>query len=195
MTSEPSAEATSDAEQAAEISDLEEPLAVEQEADLYPSVWHWWHFLLLLALLAPVLAPLFKAIGVSPFVSVANFIYHLGAFISPSSNTAIPLFGYPMAVCPLCYSALIAITVCALSYPAPARLWEYWQSALWYLQLGIILLLIIPWLACFRLQPTANLPAWQLLMLLIGFFGGTGIALLGQMLSELVAPPDTPIEA
>jgi uncharacterized membrane protein len=192
MTSEPPT-TVSDRGQDAEPSDMETSLATEQEAEPYPGVWHWWHFLLLLSLLAPVLAPLFKATGVSPFISIANFIYRLGAFVSPSPDTAIQLFGYPMAVCPLYYSALISITVCALSYPAPTRFWEYWQSATWYLQLGVILLLMIPWLACFRLQPVINLPAWQLLMLLIGFFGGTGIVLLAQVLAELLAPPN-PLE-
>lgn len=187
MSIDPSKEAFAGAEPAADLPDTEEA-SLDQEVAPSPSEWCWWHFLLLLALIGPVLAPLFRAIGTAPFTSVANFIYHVGTFVSPLPNTAIPLFGYPMAVSPLCYSALIAITACALSYPAPTHLWVLWRETSWYLQLSAILLLLLPWLACFRLQPADNLSAWQLLMLPVGLVGGGGVALLVQVLAELLSP-------
>ena len=188
MSIEPSEKASSGASQSTEQSHMEEA-PVGQEAAPYQSEWCWWHFLLLLALIGPVLAPLFRAIGIAPFTSVADFIYHIGEFVDPLPTTAIPLFGYPMAISPLCYSALIAITACALSYPAPKRFWALWRETSWYLQLGAILLLVIPWLICFRLQPAGNLPAWQLLMLPVGLVGGVGVALLAQVLAELFTSP------
>lgn len=167
---------------------LEGQLAL-QSAEPVEMVWHWWHFLLLLSLLGPILAPLFRTIGIASFTAAANVIYWIGNLISPTTNTAIVLFGQPMAVSPLWYSALIAITVCALSYPSPQRFWRDWERIAWYLRFGLILLLIIPWLAFYRLDNGHATPLMQLLMLLVGLVGGTGIALLGHMLSTLLAKP------
>lgn len=166
----------------------EEPLT-PQSAEPVEMEWRWWHFLLLLSLLGPILAPLFRTIGMAPFTNVANVIYWLGNLISPTTNTAIILFGQLMAVPPLWYSALIAITVCALSYPSPQPFWARLESTPWYRRFGLILLLIIPWLMFYRLDNGHATPLMQLIMLLIGLIGGTGIALLGHMLSNLLAKP------
>lgn len=166
----------------------EEPLAL-QSTEPVEMEWRWWHFLLLLSLLGPILAPLFRTIGMAPFTNVANVIYWLGNLISPTTNTAIILFSQPMAVPPLWYSALIAITVCALSYPSPQPFWTRLESIPWYLRFILILLLIIPWLVFYRLDNGHATPLMQLIMLLIGLIGGTGIALLSHMLSRLLAKP------
>lgn len=151
--------------------------------------WRWWHVLLLLALLGPILAPLFRSIGTQPFAGVANVIYWLGDLVCPLPAADITLFGQPMAACPLCYSALIAITAIALSYPLPARFWASWHRISWPMQLGAMLLLIAPWLALYTIFQH-NQPAYfQTMMLLIGLVGGTGVALLGEMLAGLVTLP------
>lgn len=189
MNSQPSApSSTSGDATPAQSASQTEQLAL-QSTEPVEMLWHWWHFLLLLSLLGPILAPLFRTIGIAPFTTVANVIYWLGDLICPTTNTAIVLFGQPMAVSPLCYSALIAITVCALSYPSPQHLWRGWERIAWYLRFGLILLLIIPWLAFYRLDNGHATPLMQLLMLLVGLVGGTGIALLGHMLSTLLAKP------
>jgi uncharacterized membrane protein len=151
--------------------------------------WRWWHFLLLLSLLGPILAPLFRTIGAQPFTGVANFIYWLGNLVCPLPDANIVLFGQPMAVCPLCYSALIAITVISLSYPLPARFYALWHRLAWPAQLGAILLLIVPWLALYSVFQHSQAGASQTVMLLIGLLGGTGVALLGEMLAGLIALP------
>lgn len=151
--------------------------------------WRWWHIALLLSLLGPILAPLFRSIGAQPFTAIANFIYWLGNLICPLPDAEIVLFGQPMAVCPLCYSALIAITAIALSYPLPVRFWARWHRVAWPVQLGAMLLLIAPWLALYAVFQH-NRPAYaQTVMLLVGLVGGTGVALLGEMLAGLVALP------
>lgn len=167
----------------------QEELLTPQSAEPVETEWRWWHFLLLLSLLGPILAPLFRTISITPFTTAANVIYWLGNLISPTTNTAIVLFGQPMAVPPLWYSALIAITICALSYPSPQPFWTRLESTPWYLRFGLILLLIIPWLVFYRLDNSHATPLMQLIMLLIGLIGGTGIALLGHMLSSLLAKP------
>ena len=169
----------------------EEPLALQspEPADME---WRWWHFLLLLSLLGPILAPLFRTIGMAPFTTVANVIYWLGNLISPTTNSAIILFGQPMAVSPLWYSALIAITVCALSYPSPQPFWTRLESIPWYLHFTLILLLIIPWLVFYRLDNGHATLLMQFIMLLVGLIGGAGVALLGHILSRLLAKPREP---
>lgn len=166
----------------------EEPLALQSAAPMQTE-WYWWHFPLLLSLLGPILAPLFKASGVAPFSTLANIIYWFGNLINPTTNTAIILFGQPMAVSPLWYSALIAITVCALSYPSPQRFWTSLERIPWYLRFGLIVLLIIPWMTFYRLDNGHATQLQQLIMLFIGLIGGTGIALLGHMLAALLAKP------
>ena len=168
----------------------EEQLALQSTAPMQTE-WYWWHFLLLLSLLGPILAPAFSASGIAPFTTAANIIYWLGDLISPSPHTAIILFGRPMTVPPLCYSALIAITICALSYPSPRRFWTRWEHIPWYLRFSLILLLIIPWLAFYRLDNGHATQLLQLIMLFVGLVGGMGIALLGHMLSALLTKPVT----
>jgi hypothetical protein len=151
--------------------------------------WRWWHFLLLLSLLGPILAPFLRSIGAQPFTGVANFIYWLGNLVCPLPGADILLFGQPMAVCPLCYSALIAITAIALSYPLPTRFWAFWHRVAWPAQLGAMLLLIAPWLALYTVFQHHQPAYAQSVMLLVGLVGGTGVALLGEMLAGLVALP------
>lgn len=190
MNPEPSAQSAGWADSTATTSSTreEEQIAL-QSASPVQTEWHWWHFLLLLSLLGPILAPAFSASGIAPFTTVANIIYWFGNLISPTTNTAILLFGQPMAVSPLWYSALIAITVCALSYPSPQRFWERLERIPWYLRFGMILLLIIPWLAFYRLDNGHAAQLLQLIMLFVGLIGGMGLALLGHMLSDLLAKP------
>ena len=186
MNSQPSApSSTSGDATPAQSASQTEQLAL-QSTEPVEMLWHWWHFLLLLSLLGPILAPLFRTIGIAPFTTVANVIYWLGDLICPTTNTAIVLFGQPMAVPPLWYSALIAITICALSYPSPQPFWTRLESTPWYLRFGLILLFIIPWLVFYRLDNSHATPLMQFIMLLIGLIGGTGIALLGHMLSSLL---------
>lgn len=191
MNSQPSEQSPTWTDSTATSSTQEEPFAL-QSAEPVEMEWRWWHFLLLLSLLGPILAPLFRAIGMAPFTTVANVIYWLGNLISPTTKTAIILFGQPMAVSPLWYSALIAITVCALSYPSPQPFWTRLETTRWYLHFTLILLLIIPWLAFYGLDNGQAPPLMRFIMLLIGLIGGAGIALLGHMLSRLLAKPREP---
>ena len=189
MTSEPPAPSSGRADSTATISAMQQEQLARQSPEPVEMVWHWWHFVLLLSLLGPILAPLFRALAIAPFTSVASIIYWLGDLICPTTNTAIILFGQPMAVCPLCYSALIAITLCALSYPSPWRFWTRLERIPWYLRFGLILLLIIPWLMFYRLDNGHASQLTQLIMLFVGLVGGAGVALLGHMLSSLLAKP------
>lgn len=186
MNIEPQANNSTLADTSAPTLSIQEEPLTPQSAEPVEMEWRWWHFLLLLSLLGPILAPLFRAIGITPFTTAANVIYWLGNLISPTTNTAIVLFGQPMAVSPLWYSALIAVTVCSLSYPLPQPFWARLESTPWYLRFGLILLFIIPWLVFYRLDNSHATPLMQFIMLLIGLIGGTGIALLGHMLSSLL---------
>ncbi len=189
MTPEPPPQNSTLADTPAITSSSQEEQFALQGADSVQTEWYWWHFLLLLSLLAPLLAPAFSASGIVPFTTAANLIYWLGNLISPNPSTAIILFGQPMAVPPLWYSALIAITICALSYPSPRRFWTRLARIPWYWRFGLVLLLIIPWLLFYRLDDGHAAQLLQLVMLFVGLVGGTGIALLGHLLGHLLAKP------
>jgi hypothetical protein len=151
--------------------------------------------LLVLSLLGPILAPLFRSIGTQPFTGVATFIYWLGNLVCPLPDTAIVLFGQPMALCPLCYSALVAITAIAFSYPLPARLWTFWHRLDWLTRFGVLLALLVPWLALYSIFRHSQSDATaQLLMLAVGLLGGSGVALLAELLAGLVTlPKENPV--
>lgn len=191
MTPEPPAPAknTTLADTPATPPSMEGKQLALQDADSMQTEWYWWHFLLLLSLLGPILAPAFRASGIAPFTTAANVMYWLGTLISPSPSTAILLFGQPMAVPPLWYSALIAITICALSYPSPRRFWARLARIPWYWRFGLVLLLIIPWLLLYQLDDGHAAQLLQLIMLFVGLVGGMGIALLGHLLGTLLAKP------
>ncbi|HEU5199111.1 MAG TPA: hypothetical protein VFU32_05715 [Ktedonobacterales bacterium] len=189
MNSEPPVKRSALANTSATASSMQDEQLALQGADPVQTEWYWWHLLLLLSLLGPILAPVLSASGIAPFTTAANIIYWLGNLISPSPHTAITLFGEPMAVPPLGYSALIAITICALSYPSPLRFWTRLERFPWYWRFGLILLLIIPWLLFCRLDDGHASQLLQLIMLFVGFVGGIGIALLGHMLGALLAKP------
>jgi hypothetical protein len=189
MNPEPSAKRPTLTDTSAKTSSMQGDQLALQSADPAQTEWYWWHFLLLLSLLGPILAPVFSASSIAPFTIAANIIYWLGNLISPRPYTAIILFGQPMAVPPLGYSALIAITICALSYPSPWRFWTKLEHIPWYLRFGLILLLVIPWLLFYRLDNGHATQLLQLIMLFIGLIGGIGIALLGHMLGTLLAKP------
>jgi hypothetical protein len=189
MTPKPPAQNSPLADTPARTSSLQEDQLALQDADSVQIEWYWWHILLLLSLLGPILAPTFRASGIAPFTTAANVIYWLGNLISPNPSTAILLFGQPMAVPPLWYSALIAITICALSYPSPRRFWTLLACIPWYWRFGLVLLLIIPWLLFYRLDDGHAAQLLQLIMLFVGLVGGTGVALLAHMLGTLLAKP------
>lgn len=189
MNSEPPVQNATLADTPATISSIQEEQIALQDPDSVQIEWFWWHFLLLLSLLGPILAPAFRASGIPPFTTAANVMYWLGNLISPSPSTAILLFGQPMAVPPLWYSALIAITICALSYPSPRRFWTRLARIPWYLRLGLILLLFVPWLLFYRLDNGQATQLLQLIMLFVGLVGGAGIALLAHMLGVLLTKP------
>jgi hypothetical protein len=148
----------------------------------------WWQVLFVLALLGQFLAPLFVILGIWPFVPIGHFIYWLGAAICPIAGDTPTFLGRAMIVCPLCYGALVALTITTFSYPRPQPLWQHWFGLPAMARLAICAALITPWLSAYVL---IKIGMWQIgygAMFGLGLLGGLGTALIGYQLMELALP-------
>lgn len=138
----------------------------------------WRLFLLFFPLAGPFLAPLFARIGLWPFGMIAQFVYFLGDTLCPLPQRAVLLGGYSTAVCPLCYGALLGLTVILLSFPFHTRVKQLWERLAWQLQLVLITSALLPWLSDYVLDKAgwALTPQWA--MYLLGIPGGLAVGLL-----------------
>ncbi len=91
----------------------------------------WRLFILFFPLAGPFLAPLFSRIGIWPFGVIAHFVYFLGDTFCPLPARAVLLGGYSTAVCPLCYGALLGLTVILLSFPFRPKFRQMWERLSW----------------------------------------------------------------
>lgn len=138
----------------------------------------WRLFLLFFPLAGPFLAPLFSRIGIWPFGMIARFVYFLGDTLCPLPDQAVTLGGYSTAVCPLCYGALLGLSVILLSFPFYPLIRHLWERLPWQLQLVLITSALLPWLSDYVLNKAgwAVTPQWA--MYLLGLPGGLAVGLL-----------------
>ncbi len=142
------------------------------------NILRWRLLILFFPLAGPYLAPLFSWIGFWPFGMIAHFIYFLGDTFCPLPQRAVLIANYSTAFCPLCYGALIGLTIILLSFPLRPRIRKLWEDIPWQLQLLIITCALIPWFSDYVANKTgwAFTPAWG--MYLLGLPGGLAVGLL-----------------
>jgi uncharacterized membrane protein len=162
-----------------------------KKAGIISHLWRWWHAPLVLAGMGPILAPLFALIGTPPFSWMATFIYWLGALLCPLPERSALLFGHPMGVCPLCYTALLSLLTLTLLYPRLPHLRTRWEALDWRLRLAGILTFSLPWLLSYVTNKVGLAQSPDILMGMLGIPGGIGAGLLGYFLSERMCTTPT----
>lgn len=111
--------------------------------------WPRWIFDLLLWILflGPIVSPLLRATG-WPLVSDAGALARdvLAAYVCPTPERSLWLFGWPMAVCARCWGATIGLWLARLSIAerAPAPLRSY-RALAWPLRLAIAAVPFLLW--------------------------------------------------
>jgi uncharacterized membrane protein len=143
----------------------------------------WRLGILFFPLAGPFLAPLFARAGIWPFGMIARFVYFLGNTLCPLPQRAVYLAGYSTAVCPLCYGALLGLTLVLLGFPFQAAPRRAWESIPWPLQLLLISCALLPWLSDYVLNKAGWLLTPQWAMYLLGLPGGLGVGLLTYLVA------------
>jgi Flavin containing amine oxidoreductase len=110
--------------------------------------------------------------------AIVRIVYFLGDTLCPLPNQAIHISHYSTAVCPLCYGALVGLTVVTLSFPFHPPIRQKWEHIPWQRQLLFITCYLLPWLGDYVANKTGLLltPGWG--MYLLGFPGGLAVGML-----------------
>lgn len=141
-------------------------------------------FWLWILLVGPLVAPLFMALGLPVLRPFADAIYLLGMTVCPKVSFHFMAFGFPMAVCSSCWSAVFGLWTVRLLHGRAgeglgpfsrlglAPLWARWREASTITKLGVLSLGFMPWAMDVMLSDTGLWYSPHPVMMFAGFMGG-----------------------
>lgn len=141
-------------------------------------------FWLWILLVGPLVAPLFAALGLPILKPFADGIYLLGQTVCPKMSMHFMVFGYPMAVCSSCWSAVFGLWTIRLLYGRAgegmrpfssfglAPFWARWQNAAITTRLAVLAVGFMPWALDVMLWDLRLWASPHAFMMFAGYMGG-----------------------
>jgi hypothetical protein len=141
-------------------------------------------FWLWILLVGPLVAPLFAALSLPILKPFADAIYLLGQTVCPKVSMHFMVFGFPMAVCSSCWSAVFGLWTIRLLYGRAgegmrpfsslglAAFWARWQNAAITTKLAILAVGFIPWALDVMLWDLRLWASPHAFMMFAGYMGG-----------------------
>jgi hypothetical protein len=141
-------------------------------------------FWLWILLVGPLVAPLFAALDLPILRPFADGIYLLGQTVCPKVSMHFMVFGYPMAVCSSCWSAVFGLWTIRLLYGRAgegmgplsslglAPFWARWQNAAITTKLAVLAVGFFPWALDVMLWDLRLWASPHAFMMFAGYMGG-----------------------
>jgi hypothetical protein len=141
-------------------------------------------FWLWILLVGPLVAPLFAALGLPLLKPFADGIYLLGQTVCPKVSMHFMVFGYPMAVCSSCWSAVFGLWTIRLLFGRAGEgirpfsslglspFWARWQNAAITTKLAVLAVGFLPWALDVMLWDLRLWASPHAFMMFAGYMGG-----------------------
>ena len=141
-------------------------------------------FWLWILLVGPLVAPLFAALNLPILKPFADAIYLLGQTVCPKVSMHFMVFGFPMAVCSSCWSAVFGLWTVRLLYGRAgegmrpfsslglAPFWTRWHSTAITTRLAVLAVGFFPWALDVMLWDLRLWASPHVFMMFAGYMGG-----------------------